>query len=179
MALPARGPRPGEAHEPAGRGSQRTAAELRESPLWAVRRGGCTRPCSRRGIPTTASIIGSHADIEAARLEDVREFFREYYAPNNASMAIVGDIDKARVKALVEKYFGPIPAGKPVEKPKVATPAITAERRATVTDKVELPRVSMSWIVPPALPAGRRRGGSACQYPGRRQIQPAVQEAGL
>jgi len=107
-----------------------------------------------KGHPYYGSIIGSHADIEAARLDDVRDFFREYYAPNNATMVIAGDIDKPRVKALVEKYFGPIPAGKPVEKLKVVTPAITAERRATVTDKVELPRVSLSWIVPPAYQPG-------------------------
>ena len=49
-----------------------------------------------KGHPYYASVIGSHADLEAVRLEDVREFFREYYAPNNASLAIVGDIDKAQ-----------------------------------------------------------------------------------
>ena len=70
--------------------------------------------------PYHASIIGSHADIEAARLEDVRSFFQLYYSPNNASLAIVGDIDPAKTRELVEKYFGPIPAGKPVPRPTVA-----------------------------------------------------------
>ena len=69
-------------------------------------------------------MIGSHADIEAARLEDVREFFRLYYAPNNASLAIVGDIRPDRARSLVEKYFGPIPAGAPVPKVAVDTPRI-------------------------------------------------------
>jgi len=99
--------------------------------------------------PYYASVIGSHADIEAARLADVRDFFRLYYAPNNASLAIVGDIDPAETRKLVEKYFGPIPAGDPVPRPEVETPAITAEKRVTVEDQVELPRVYMGWITDP------------------------------
>ncbi len=61
--------------------------------------------------PYYASVIGSHADIQAAKLEDVKNFFKLYYAPNNASLAIVGDIDKAATKALVEKYFGTLKRG--------------------------------------------------------------------
>jgi zinc protease len=99
--------------------------------------------------PYYASIIGSHADIEAARLEDVREFFRLYYAPNNACMAIVGDIDPEKTRDLVEKYFGPIPAGKPVPRTAVKTPAITSEKHIVVGDQVELPRVYLSWITDP------------------------------
>ncbi len=104
--------------------------------------------------PYYAYVIGSHADIEAARLEDVREFFRLYYAPNNASLAIVGDIEEASTKALVENYFGPIPAGKPVPAIEVKTPPITAERRAVVTDQVELPKVYMAWITDPIFEPG-------------------------
>ncbi len=107
-----------------------------------------------QGHPYYASVIGSHADIEAVRLTDVREFFGEYYAPGNASIAIVGDIDKQRTRQLVEKYFGPLPAGKPVERVSVETPAITVERRAVFTDKVELPRVYMAWITPPIYTPG-------------------------
>jgi zinc protease len=107
-----------------------------------------------KGHPYYASVIGSHADIEAVRLPDVREFFSLYYAPNNASLAIVGDIDKARTKSLVEKYFGPIPAGKPVPPVAVQTPPITAERRSVVTDQVELPRVYMGWITDPVYKPG-------------------------
>ncbi len=107
-----------------------------------------------KGHPYYPFIIGSHADIESAQLEDVRGFFRDYYVPNNATMVIAGDFDKAGAKALVEKYFGPIPAGKPVVKPSIVTPPITAERRKVVTDKVELPRVSMAWLTPPAYKPG-------------------------
>ncbi len=107
-----------------------------------------------KGHPYYASIIGSHADLEAVRLDDVRGFFRQYYAPNNASLAIVGDIDKASVKALVEKYFGPIAKGPSVDKNAVTTPPITAERRAIVSDKVELPRVYMAWLTAPFYQPG-------------------------
>lgn len=104
--------------------------------------------------PYYASVIGSHQDIEAARLLDVREFFQLYYAPNNASLAIVGDIDPAATERLVEKYFGPIPAGKPVPRPRVITPPITSQRRITVEDQVELPRIYIAWITPPIFSQG-------------------------
>jgi zinc protease len=104
--------------------------------------------------PYYASVIGSHADIESARLKDVREFFKLYYTPNNASLAIVGDIDKAKARALVEKYFGPIPAGQPVPAITAQTPPITAEKRAVVTDQVELPRVYMAWLTDPIYKPG-------------------------
>jgi zinc protease len=107
-----------------------------------------------KGHPYYASVIGSHADIESARLKDVREFFKLYYAPNNASLAIVGDIDKTKTKALVEKYFGPLPSGPPVPPIDAKTPPITAEKRAVVTDQVELPRVYMGWITDPIYKPG-------------------------
>ena len=72
-----------------------------------------------------------------------------YYAPGNATIALVGDIDKAATKKLVEKYFGPLKAGPKVPKPTVQTPPITAERRAVVTDRIELPRLYMAWLTPP------------------------------
>jgi zinc protease len=107
-----------------------------------------------KGHPYYADVIGSHADIQAAKLEDVRNFFKKYYAPNNASLAIVGDFDKAATKRLVEKYFGPLRSGPPVQKPSVQTPPITAVRRAVVTDRVELPKVYMAWLTPPIYTAG-------------------------
>jgi len=104
--------------------------------------------------PYHADVIGSHADIEAARLNDVRDFLRLYYTPNNASLAIVGDIDKRRTRELVEKYFGALPAGDPVPKINAITPPITSERRAVITDKVELPRVYIGWITDPLFKPG-------------------------
>src|SRR5712692_3346892 len=107
-----------------------------------------------KGHPYYAEVIGSHRDIEAARLDDVREFFRQYYTPNNASLAITGDFNPVQVKALVEKYFGSIPAGPSVPKITAVTPPITSERRAVVTDQVELPRVYMGWITAPIYKPG-------------------------
>jgi zinc protease len=104
--------------------------------------------------PYYADVIGSHQDIEAARLDDVREFFRQYYSPNNASLAITGDFTPQQAKALVERYFGTIPSGPPVPKISAATPPITSERHALVTDQVELPRVYMAWITDPIFKPG-------------------------
>ena len=98
------------------------------------------------GHPYHADVIGSHADIQAAKLEDIRNFFKLYYAPNNASLAIVGDFDPAQAKQLVEKYFGPLKRGPPVPKIAAVTPPIIAERRIVIHDQVELPRVYMAWL---------------------------------
>jgi len=117
--------------------------------------------------PYYASVIGSHADIQAARLQDVREFFKSYYAPNNASLAIVGDIDVEKTKALVEKYFGTIARSPDVTPPTVTTPAITSERRAVITDRVELPRVYMAWITPPIFKQGDAEAQVAAQILGK------------
>jgi len=106
------------------------------------------------GHPYYANVIGSHADIQAAKLDDVKRFFKQYYAPNNASLAIVGDFDKAQTKALVTKYFGTLKRGPDVPPIRATTPPITAERRKTVTDRVELPRLYLSWITSPIYKPG-------------------------
>ncbi|MCI0331055.1 MAG: insulinase family protein [candidate division Zixibacteria bacterium] len=116
--------------------------------------------------PYYASVIGSHADIQAAQLEDVKKFFKLYYAPNNASLAIVGDIDFVKTKKLVEKYFGSFKRGADVPKPNVTTPPITSERRATVQDRIELPRVYLAWITPSIFKEGDAEGGVAAQILG-------------
>ena len=106
--------------------------------------------------PYYGNVIGSHADIEAARIADVRDFHQQFYTPNNASIAIAGDFNPAALKALLTKYFGPIPAGpkvKPVTAANTPTPAITAQKRVTVTDTVRLPALSIAWLTPPFLSA--------------------------
>jgi zinc protease len=100
------------------------------------------------GHPYHISPMGSHADIQAARLEDVKAFFRQFYTPNNASLAIAGDFDPAVVKPLVEKYFGTLKRGPEVPRTAVDTPRIAAERRAVVADRIRLPRVYVAWITP-------------------------------
>jgi zinc protease len=104
--------------------------------------------------PYYPDVIGSHADIEAARLLDVRDFHQHFYTPNNATLAIAGDFDRATLKPMLEKYFGPIPQGPAVPKVNVTTPPITSERRAVVTDVVQLPRVTVAWLTAPAFEEG-------------------------
>ncbi len=104
--------------------------------------------------PYYASVIGSHADIQAARLDDAKQFFKRYYAPNNASLSIVGDIDPAQARQLVTKYFGSLKRGAAVPPIKAETPKITAERRQVVPDRIELPRVYMAWLTSPIFKPG-------------------------
>jgi zinc protease len=119
-----------------------------------------------KGHPYYASVIGSHEDIQAAKLEDVKKFFKLYYAPNNASLAIVGDFESVATRKLVEKYFGSIKRGAPVPPIQASTPPITSERRAVVTDRVELPRVYMAWFTPPIYKAGDADAGVAAEVLG-------------
>ena len=79
--------------------------------------------------PYSWEVIGSMEDLSAASEEDVKSFFRLYYAPNNAYLAIVGDFDPAQAKAWVTKYFGDIPRGKPITRPKVDPVTLPAEKR--------------------------------------------------
>ena len=106
------------------------------------------------GHPYYGNVIGSHADIQAAKLDDVKKFFRQYYAPNNAALAIVGDFDPAQTKKLVEKYFGTLKRGPEVPPITATTPKITSERRKVVPSRVELPRVYMAWITSPIFKPG-------------------------
>src|SRR5688572_9162455 len=101
-----------------------------------------------KGHPYHGVIIGSHEDIQAAKLDDVRRFFREFYAPNNATLTIVGDFESAQIKPLIQKYFGTFRRGPAVAPLKVETPKITAERRKVVQARVQLPKVYMSWLTP-------------------------------
>src|SRR4051812_15621106 len=104
--------------------------------------------------PYYGVVIGSHADIQAAQLDDVKAFFKQYYTPNNASLAIVGDIDKEATKRLIEKYFGPLKRGPDVPPIAVAPVRIESEKRQVVPDRVELPRVYMAWITSPIFKPG-------------------------
>ncbi|MEZ5291238.1 MAG: pitrilysin family protein [Vicinamibacterales bacterium] len=106
------------------------------------------------GHPYSWSTIGSMEDLSAASYEDVQDFFRTFYAPNNASLVIAGDVDYDRTKALVEKWFDEIPRGKPVMP--VAPPAamLTGVTRKTMTDRVQLARLYLGWLTPGALRPG-------------------------
>jgi len=85
--------------------------------------------------------IGSMEDLEAASIEDVRDFYRTYYVPNNATLALVGDFDSAEAMALVQKYLGRVPKGKPVPRDIPKEPAPTRERGVTLQEPWPLPAV--------------------------------------
>ncbi len=100
------------------------------------------------GHPYHHSPIGSHEDLTAASLDDVKGFFRKYYTPSNAVLTIVGDFDPAQAKALAEKYFGHMPAGNRAAKPNVAKITLGAPVHRTETDEVPLPRLYYAWPTP-------------------------------
>ncbi len=97
------------------------------------------------------STIGSMEDLDAATVEDVAEFFRIYYAPNNAVLSLVGDFKKEEALATVEKYFGDIPSQPAPPEPDVTEPEQKGERRKTLEDSfARLARVDIIHKIPPA-----------------------------
>jgi zinc protease len=92
--------------------------------------------------------IGSQEDLSAASFDDVVEFFKKYYVPNNASLVIAGDIDPVKMKEKVTRWFSDVPIGKPV--PPLGAPVayVPEEKRLVLEDKVQLPRLYMNWLTP-------------------------------
>jgi zinc protease len=101
--------------------------------------------------PYHHSTIGSMEDLSAASLDDVREFFATYYAPNNAVLTVAGDFEPDAAMAMIERHFGPIPANPALPPPPDVTldPAIGREVRETVPDQVPLPRIYFAHRIPP------------------------------
>jgi len=98
--------------------------------------------------------IGSHADLEAAGVADVRAFFERYYLPSNASLVVAGDFDFVAGRALVEKYFGWI-AKRPAPARRTPPPTVLdGNREITLTDRVQLPRLRLCWHSPPLFARG-------------------------
>ena len=95
------------------------------------------------------STIGSMEDLDAATIDDIREFFRVYYAPNNAVLTICGDFDPAEARALVERYFASIPAQPRPAPPDVSEPEEVADRYELYQDPfAQLPALMLGWKVP-------------------------------
>jgi zinc protease len=99
------------------------------------------------GHPYDHSVIGSMADLDAATLEDVHEWFKTYYGAANAVLAVAGDVDAEDVKVRVEKYFGDIPSGPPLVRPDVNVAKRTRESRHVLQDRVPQGRVYKVWNV--------------------------------
>lgn len=98
--------------------------------------------------PYAHTVIGELEDLNAAELDDVREWFRTYYGPNNAVIAIAGDIDPQTALAKVEQYFGSIPPGPPIAKQDVWIARRSGEQRQSMQDRVPQARIYKTWNVP-------------------------------
>ncbi len=101
-----------------------------------------------KGHPYSWPTIGSMADLSAASYDDVVQFFKTYYVPNNASLVVSGDIDPERIKTSAEKWFSDVPAGKPVSPADPAAAYLAEEKRLMFEDRVQLPRLYMAWLSP-------------------------------
>src|ERR1700759_1451548 len=103
-----------------------------------------------KNFANSHSTIGSMEDLDDATIEDVREFFRIYYAPNNAVLTIVGDFDSGEARSLVEKYFASIPSQPAPPPVDVSEPEEVATRTELYLDPfAQLPAVMLGWKVPP------------------------------
>ncbi|MGI8962073.1 MAG: M16 family metallopeptidase [Bryobacteraceae bacterium] len=100
--------------------------------------------------PNAHNFYGDFKDLDAARISDVQKFYEQYYAPNNAVLAIVGDVSSADVFAKAEKYFDSVPSRSVPPKPKLDERTQTSERRATEQDKLaKVPALAIGYRMPP------------------------------
>ncbi|HEX7236221.1 MAG TPA: pitrilysin family protein, partial [Gammaproteobacteria bacterium] len=100
------------------------------------------------GHPYHWPTIGYMEDLTAASYEDVVAFFKTYYAPNNASLVVAGDIDLDKTQALVEKWFAEVPRGAAVAPVGAPSARLTGVTRRTLKDRVGLPRLYLAWLTP-------------------------------
>lgn len=100
------------------------------------------------GHPYAHTVIGSHEDLTAATVDDVKDFFHTYYTPNNLSLAITGDFDVAEAKRLIAKYYGTVPPGPALDRPKHWVPKLNAEKIIDVKDHVPQERTYFAWPSP-------------------------------
>src|SRR6266702_3454477 len=119
-----------------------------ENQPYAVSEELITKNTYPAGHPYSWTVIGEMKDLDAASLDDVKEWFKTYYGPSNTVIAIAGDIDAKTAKEKVEKYFGDIPAGPPVAHQNVWIAKMTGTHRETVEDRVPQARVYKVWNIP-------------------------------
>ena len=97
------------------------------------------------GHPYSWSVIGSMSDLSSASLDDTKDFFRRYYAPNNAVITVAGDVNATEVKQLVEQYFGEIPRGPAITRPTAPAFSLARDSVVVLEDRVQLPRLYFQW----------------------------------
>ena len=112
-------------------------------------------------------VVGSMADLDAASVDDVKQFFKTYYAPNNAVLVLAGDIDTKEALVKVKKYFGGIPRQDPPKAVDLAEPAKEGQRRATLADPLaRLTRIDIAYRIPASGSADSRALGIAASILG-------------
>lgn len=107
-----------------------------------------TKSTYPKGHPYSWTVIGSMEDLNAASLDDVKEWFKTYYGPSNAVIALAGDIDPQTALEKVKKYFGDIPPGPPIAKHQSWVPQMTGTHRQIMQDRVPQARIFKVWNVP-------------------------------
>ncbi len=101
-----------------------------------------------QGHPYSWTVIGSMDDLSAASLDDVKEFFKTYYTPNNCTVTLSGDFDPTEAKKLIQKYFGPLPAGPALTHQKSDVPLLSQDKKIFATDRVPQARLYLCYPVP-------------------------------
>ncbi|MEZ0230517.1 MAG: M16 family metallopeptidase, partial [Planctomycetota bacterium] len=104
--------------------------------------------------PYHMPVIGTHEDLEAAQVQDVKDFFANYYVPNNASLVVAGDFDSKKVKDLVQKLFGSIARGAEAAHRTAPAPKLGRVVRMSTLDKVQLPMITFAYNSPAQFAAG-------------------------
>lgn len=108
-----------------------------------------------KGHPYSWPVIGYMEDLTAASYQDVVDFFKLYYQPSNASLVIAGDIDLAKTRAAVEKWFSDVkPGAQPISPIDYPHPNLTEVKRKTIQDHVQLPRLYLTWVTPAEFEPG-------------------------
>ncbi|MBC8066516.1 MAG: insulinase family protein [Chlorobia bacterium] len=107
-----------------------------------------------KGHPYHTTVIGSMEDLNAAAVQDVKDFFNTYYVPNNASLVIAGDFNPKEIKPLVSKLFGTLPRGNDIVRKAVPPLTLGGIKRTTMVDTVQVPKTIMVWHSPAAFKPG-------------------------
>jgi predicted Zn-dependent peptidase len=107
-----------------------------------------------KGHPYHEAVYGTHEDLEAANVFNVKDFFATYYVPSNASLVVAGDFDSAKIKPLIASLFGTLLAGAPVNHRAAEPVKLDHVIRTTMIDKVQLPMIKMVWHSPAAFADG-------------------------
>ncbi len=119
-----------------------------ENDPYAIAEEIITTNCYPKGHPYSWTVIGSMEDLNAASLDDVKEWFKTYYGAANAVLVVAGDVKADDVKTRVEKYFGDIPPGPPLIKPEVNIAKMVGSKRVIAEDRVPQSKLYKIWNVP-------------------------------